>query len=91
MSDPYIIRVTRLSVGPESAPIFGELVTHFTIADEAGGEFVEVEQQGCHVDVKPQCIQVTREEWPLFRNALDRMMEEIDRHEKAATREGGGS
>lgn len=91
MSEPYQIRVTRLSVAPAGEPIFSELCTHFTIVDEAGGEFVEVEQQSGSTRVEPKTIQVSPEEWPCFKNAVDRLMEDIGRHEKKPDPRGSGS
>ena len=39
-------RVVGIAVSQEGEPIYSELTTHVRIADESGGEYVEVEQSG---------------------------------------------
>ena len=39
-------RVVGIAVSKEGEPIYSELTTHVVIADEAGGEYVEVQQSG---------------------------------------------
>ena len=68
-----------MAVLPEDQPIFSELATTVTIVDEAGGEFVEVEQSG-HVDLGK--IQISGDEWPALRAAIDTLLEQC-RGEKA--------
>lgn len=65
------IRVTRLVVSPSFEPIFSEMATTVTIEDEAAGEFVEVEQNGGPGIGK---IQISPEEWPALRAAINRMI-----------------
>ena len=66
-------RVTRLAVGPADEPLFSEMVTTVEIADESGGEFVEVSQHG-GTDIGK--IQINREEWPALRDAINRLVRE---------------
>ena len=73
----YVVRVTRLSVLPPKEPLFSEQCTHVTIVDEAAGEFLEIEQQSGSVDVKPQTIMVTPEEWPALKQAVETLLSEI--------------
>lgn len=69
----YEIRVTRLSVGPSSEPLFSEQSTDVEITDEAGGEFVTVRQKSDHVDA--QGIQIDPEEWPELQTAIQQMID----------------
>jgi hypothetical protein len=71
---PYEIRITRLSVGRGDEPIFSECVTHISIEDEAGGEFLSIEQQSGSPDVKEQQIQITPEEWPKIKEAIETLI-----------------
>ena len=77
-----IVRTTRVTILPEGEPIFGETATHIKIEDEAAGEFLEIEQQSGHVGTNDQTIQVSPDEWPVLRGAIDRMMKEITDHEQ---------
>jgi hypothetical protein len=47
------------------------MATMVTIADESGGEFVEVKQQG-RMDIGK--IHITTKEWPKLRQAIDQMI-----------------
>ena len=76
-----IVRTTRVTILPEGEPIFSDTATHIKIEDEAAGEFLEIEQQSGHVGTKDQTIQITPDEWPVLRGAIDRMMQEITDHE----------
>jgi hypothetical protein len=67
---------------PNGDPIFSELCTHISIEDEAGGEYVEVVQQSESTAVKAQTIQLNPEEWPLLKQAVDQLMEDIEKHKK---------
>lgn len=78
----YGIRVTRLSVAPPGEPLFGEHCTHFELQNEAAGEYIEIRQQGGHVDDSRAAV-VTPEEWPAFREAIERLLEEIRTAESA--------
>jgi hypothetical protein len=53
--------------GPKDEPIFSETSTDIEIVDEAGGEFVEVQQ---HHDGYGK-IGITPDEWPTLRKAID--------------------
>ena len=71
---PYTIRVTRLTVLPENEPIFSEMATHFTIDDESAGEFIEVQQESGSIQAMDQKIQINPEEWPVFKEAIERLL-----------------
>ena len=73
----YIIRTTRVSVLPPDEPLFSERCTHITIVDEAAGEFLEVEQQSGSDGVKRQTIQISPDEWPVLKQAIEKMMTEL--------------
>ena len=65
----YETRITAVVVAPKGHPIFSECATTVRIDDDdAGGEFVEVEQSG-RVDLGKICI--SPEEWPALRAAID--------------------
>ena len=66
-------RVTRIAVGPQDEPLFSEMVTTVEIVDEAGGEFVEVIQHGGEGIGK---IQISPEDWPALRAAINRLVRE---------------
>ena len=76
-----IVRTTRVSVLPKGEPLFSEQCTHLTIVDEAAGEFLEIEQQSGHGDVKPQTIGIAPSEWPTLKAAIESMMEGITNHQ----------
>ena len=66
------IRTTQLTVAPEGEPIFSESAYTVTIDDEAAGEFVvvhELDEDGGRVKLDPQ-------NWPVLRDAIDRMVAE---------------
>jgi len=44
MSDKYIVRPISYIVAPEGEPIFSEMATTVKIDDEAGGEFIVMQQ-----------------------------------------------
>jgi len=71
---PYEIRITRLSVGRGDEPIFSETVTHIEIENEATGEFLQITQQSGSLDVKEQQIQITPEEWPKIKEAIETLI-----------------
>ncbi|MBP9032756.1 MAG: hypothetical protein KBG29_02605 [Pseudomonadales bacterium] len=65
----YITRPIKWIVQPVSEPIFCEAATTIEITDEAGGEFVVIAQQtDQHAN---QRIAVSREHWPLIRDAIE--------------------
>lgn len=66
-------RVTRLVLVPEGEPLFSEMATTVEIEDEAAGEFVEVSQHGAP---GLGMIQISPEEWPALRSAINRLVRE---------------
>ena len=50
---------------------YSELTTHVRIADESGGEYVEVEQSGRNDLGK---IAIEPDEWPTLRAAIDELV-----------------
>ena len=73
MSKPYETRALSLIVLPEGEAIFSEMATTITIVDDAGGEFVTVEQPGLADAGK---IRIDPTEWTALRAAIDRMIGE---------------
>lgn len=71
--DKLEVRATSLTVAPVGAALFDERAVEVRIVDEAGGEFVEVEQRALHL--RPGMIQVDPSEWPTLRKAIDRMVD----------------
>jgi hypothetical protein len=71
MSTSYRTRIMSLLVVPEGEPSFSEMATKVFIEDEAGGEFVIVEQCG-RTDLGK--IAINPEEWPVLRAAIDQMV-----------------
>ena len=67
----YIIRTIGLLVVPDGESVFAsERATRVSIDDEDAGEFVEVHQDG------RDGIQIDPDEWPVLREAIDRMIGE---------------
>jgi hypothetical protein len=73
MSKPYETRVLSLIVLPEGEAIFSEQATTVTIEDDAGGEFVVIEQSGL---VDAGKIRIDPTEWTALKAAIDRMIGE---------------
>lgn len=71
MSNTIKTRVTQLVVVPDGEPLFSEMATTVQIADEAGGEYVEVSQEG-RTDLGK--IAINPEEWPALRAAINRLV-----------------
>jgi hypothetical protein len=69
----YKTRGIAVVVAPEGESILSEMSTEIRVADEMAGEFVEVEQVG---NVALGKIQITPEEWPHLRKAIDRMIKQ---------------
>jgi hypothetical protein len=67
---------------PKGEPIFCEAATHVAIDDNAAGEFLLVTQQSGHVEAESQTIQLDAHEWPVIREAVDRMFDEIAKHDR---------
>ena len=53
--------------------LFDETTTHVRLEDEAAGEFVVVDQSGANGLGK---IHIDPAEWPVLRQAIDRMVDE---------------
>lgn len=66
----YTTRCTALTVLAEGEKIFSEMATEISIADEGGGEFIEITQT--HSDCAT--IRIDPKEWPAIRSAVNRMM-----------------
>ena len=73
MRNVFEIRTMAVMVNKTTEPSFSEMATTVRIEDESGGEFVEVEQEG-RTDIGK--IQITPEEWPMLRKAIDMMIAE---------------
>ena len=71
MSKPYETRILSLIVLPKGDDIFSEQATTIKIEDEAGGEFIAIEQSGL---VDSGKISIDPMEWPAIRAAIDRMI-----------------
>ena len=72
-NDKYKIRVTKLSVIPPGEAIFSEQATHVEIEDQAGGEYLSIQQN--HEESRTQ-IFIDRKQWPPLRDAIDFMIGE---------------
>jgi hypothetical protein len=70
----YEIRTIAVMVNKPHEPIFSELATKVEICDEAAGEFLKVSQ--CNDNSENGTIQITPEEWPVMRLAIDNMIAE---------------
>lgn len=68
------IRVLEIAVVPPGEPTFNEMATRIRIEDEAGGEFVVIRQQT--LKAKPGEIEIDPKEWPVLRDAIERMINE---------------
>lgn len=69
----YEIRTVALVVNKKGCAVFDDHATRVEIVDEASGEFVEVRQ---NASTTSGLIGITPEEWPLLREAIDRMIDE---------------
>ncbi len=69
----YETRITQMFVLPKTEPLFSEMATEVTIVDQAGGEYVEVKQQG-RTDLGK--IAINPEEWPMLKRAIDTLIAE---------------
>lgn len=70
----YVIRTTRLTVSQRGEPIFAETSTDVTIEDEAGGEFVTVQQKSLTTNDLDQKIAIEPAEWPALRSAIEQLL-----------------
>ena len=69
----HITRVTQITVLPEGEPTYSERATIVEIEDDAGGEFVIVDQSSGGDYGK---VAIDPDEWPTLRAAIDRMVAE---------------
>ncbi len=77
------IRVLSWIVLPKGHPIFSETAIIIKIEDDAAGEFISIEQPG---NEKPgPALQITKEEWPLLKEALDKAFESLNQENGALT------
>lgn len=70
----YETRVTGMTVVPTGKPIFDQLATEITVADECGGEFVVVKQTWR--DGKDG-VAFDAAEWPAIRDAIESMIKTL--------------
>ena len=75
----YEIRTIAVLVNKPAEPILFEMATKVEICDEAAGEFLKVSQSNDKAE--NGTIQITPEEWPVLREAIDMMIKEC-REEK---------
>lgn len=68
----YVQRVTEITVLPAGLSPSSERATRIKIADEGGGEFVEVEQ--IHSSFVSGLTRIDPDEWPHIRDAIDKMI-----------------
>ena len=73
----YVTHVTAVTVMPKGAAIFDETATVVRIDDLAGGPFV-VLTQSASVEAR---INISPDEWPVLRRAIDKMIAECKRIE----------
>lgn len=69
----YETRITKITIVPEKEPLFSESATEISIEDEAAGEFVVIKQSA---STENGMIAITQKDWPLIRDAIDRMIKE---------------
>jgi hypothetical protein len=68
----FIARITQLTVTPDrNHDLFSELATEVFIENEGAGEFLVVSQS---TDEGRGEIRIDREQWPVLRSAINRMM-----------------
>lgn len=68
----YTNRITEITVVPDGEPIFSERATRIKIEDEAGGEFVIIEQT--FGTTGENQVRIDPEEWPNIRTAVENMI-----------------
>ena len=73
----YVTRTLSIVVLPDGEPIFNRAATTVSIADDGGGEFVVVEQIGDGSDDYHGKLAISPEDWPVIREAIDRMLGEL--------------
>jgi hypothetical protein len=68
----YETRITRMTTVPQGEELFSEQATEIEIVNEAGGEFVVIQQ---HYEEYGK-IAINPEEWIVLREAIDKMIKE---------------
>jgi hypothetical protein len=66
-------RTTQLTIAPKGDAIYSEMATTIEIVDDAGGEYVIVDQSGRDGGGK---VAINPEEWPAIRAAINRMVKQ---------------
>ena len=69
----YEVRTMKVVVVPVGETCFSERATFIKIADEDGGEFVKVTQEGGSDDLA-RSVAFDPEEWPHIRDAIESMV-----------------
>ena len=64
-------RVTQITVARCGETVIDATATQVTIVDDAGGEYVTVDQSA---SLENSRIAISPEEWPTLRDAIDRMV-----------------
>ncbi len=67
----YEIRPTTYTVAPVGEPIFSAEATHVRIQDDAGGEFIEIEQEPGN---GKQVVRFNKDEWPVLVDTVARLL-----------------
>lgn len=67
------IRVTKLTVVPDDKAVYSDAATDVELTDEGGGEFLIIRQVGSGDGQ----IRLDPSEWPTMREAIDRMIKEV--------------
>ena len=70
------IRTLAIVVVDEGKEIFDESATHIKIEDEAAGEFLIISQPGSERQDGLNAIAIDPSQWPMLRDAIDRMVKE---------------
>ena len=70
--NPFITRVTQLTVAPEGEPIFSETATIIEIDDEAAGEFIVIKQTFDHAKLGE--VSFDLHNWPAVRDAVETLL-----------------
>jgi len=69
-------RITKITILPEGTPIFGVEAIHVTVADEAAGEYISIEQITEQSDNK---IGFEKEAWPLLKKAIQTIVDDSNK------------
>ena len=69
----YVTRTKTLIVLPDGEPIFSERATEIYIEDDAGGEYVVIDQSG---NERENGVAVWRSDWPAIRDAVEKLLGE---------------